>query len=226
MKRSKRFLEAKKAVEENKTYSLEEAVDILKSMPHVKFNETVELSGKLGVDPKQADQMVRGSVVLPSGTGKRVKILVFCEPEKEKDAQEAGADYIGSQEIIDKILNEGWIDFDCCISTPSMMRLVSKLGRFLGPRGLMPSPKNQTVTENVVYAIKEAKKGKIDFRMDKFGCIHVSLGKISFSKEELLKNIKAFIEALMSARPQAVKGDFIKSIYLSTSMSPSVRIRV
>lgn len=226
MKRSKRFLEAKKAVEENKTYSLEEAVDILKSMPHVKFNETVELSGKLGVDPKQADQMVRGSVVLPSGTGKRVKILVFCEPEKEKEAQEAGADYIGSQEIIDKILNEGWIDFDCCISTPSMMRLVSKLGRFLGPRGLMPSPKNQTVTENVVYAIKEAKKGKIDFRMDKFGCIHVSLGKISFSKEELLKNIKAFIEALMSARPQAVKGDFIKSIYLSTSMSPSVRIRV
>jgi len=226
MKRSKRYLEAKKGVEEDKAYSLEEAISILKAMPKVKFDETVEVSAKLGIDPKQAEQMVRGSVVLPKGTGKKVKVLVFCDPEKEKEAQEAGADYIGTEETIDKILKEGWTDFDCCIAAPSMMRLVSKLGRFLGPRGLMPSPKTGTVTDNVSYAIKEAKRGKIDFRTDKLGCIHVGIGKVSFDKEALKENLSAFIESLNACRPAAIKGDFAKYLYLSSTMSPSVKIQV
>jgi len=226
MKRSKRYLEAKKKVVEDKVYPLEEAIDILKSMPTAKFDETVEISIKLGIDPKQADQMVRGSVVLPKGTGKEVKVLVFCGPEKEKEAKEAGADYIGTEETIDKILKEGWMDFDCCIAAPSMMRVVSKLGRFLGPRGLMPSPKTGTVTDNVSYAIKEAKRGKIDFRTDKLGCIHVGIGKVSFDKKALQENLKAFIESLIACKPAAVKGDFAKYLYLSSTMSPSVKIQI
>jgi len=226
MKVSKRYLEAEKLVDSRKVYSVEDAISLLKSLPHVKFDETVELSGKLGADPKQSDQMVRSSVMLPNGTGKKIKVLVFCEPEKEKEAQAAGADYIGSDQIIDKILKEGWADFDCCIASPSMMRSVSKLGKFLGPRGLMPSPKVGTVTDNVSYAIGEAKRGKIDFRMDKFGCIHVGVGKLSFDKQALIENITAFMEALRSARPQSVKGDFIGSIYLSSTMSPSMQVNV
>lgn len=224
MAHSKRYLEAKKMVEEDKVYPLSEAIELLKSMPKLKFDETVEISGKLGADPKQSDQMVRGSVVLPHGTGKQMKVLVFCEPEKENDAKEAGADYIGSQETIDKILKEGWVDFDCCISTPSMMRSVSKLGKFLGPRGLMPSPKTGTVTENITHAISEAKRGKIDFRMDKLSCIHIGVGKLSFSSQDLLENVKAFVDALAAAKPSAVKGDFIGNLYLSATMGPVVKI--
>ena len=225
MKQGKNYSAAKKLVKEE-IYPLKEAVEILKSMPHKKFDETVEISGKLGIDPKLSDQMVRGSVVLPHGTGKTVKVLVFCEPEKEKDAKAAGADYIGSEEIINKILNDGWTDFDCCISTPALMRSVSKLGKFLGPRGLMPSPKTGTVTENVAYAVGEAKRGKIDFRVDKLACIHVGVGKISFSEQALVENISAFIDALVSVRPQSLKGDFLKSLYVSTTMSPSVRLDI
>ena len=224
MSPSKRYVEALKDSNIDKTYSIGEAVDILMKMPHAKFDESLEVSGKLGADPKQSDQMVRGSVVLPHGTGRTAKVIVFCEPDKEKDAKEAGADYIGSDDLVEKILKEGWLDFDCCIATPSMMRVVSKLGKFLGPRGLMPSPKTGTVTENVSYAVSEAKRGKIDFRMDKLGCIHAGLGKISFSKEALLENVTAFFEALKASRPQAVKGEFIKSTFLSTTMSPSLRI--
>jgi len=220
---SKRYLEAKKKVEVDKAYPLAEAVEILKSMPHVKFDETVEISGQLGVDPKQSDQMVRGSVVLPHGTGKEVKVLVFCESEKESQAKGSGADYIGSDETVNKILKEGWLDFDCCISTPSMMRVVSKLGKFLGPRGLMPSPKTGTVTENISYAVGEAKRGKIDFRLDKFACIHIGVGKVSFTKEALIENIKAFVDALAAAKPPAAKGDFIGDLFLSTTMSPSIK---
>ncbi|MBN3040880.1 MAG: 50S ribosomal protein L1 [Candidatus Omnitrophica bacterium] len=226
MKQSKRYRSAIKAYDSEKAYSLEEAIDLLVAMPRVKFDETFEASGMLGADPKQSDQMVRGSVVLPSGTGKKIRTLVFCEPEKEAEAKEAGADHIGTQDLIDKILKEGWLEFDCCISTPGQMRLVSKLGKFLGPRGLMPSPKTGTVTENISFAIKEAKRGKIDFRMDKFGCIHVAIGKMSFSKEALTANAKAFVDALNASRPSSVKGDFIKSFYLSSTMSPSVKITI
>jgi large subunit ribosomal protein L1 len=224
MKRSKRYLEALKLVEKDKVYSPEEAIEIFKKMSSTKFDQTLEFSCKLNVDPRQSDQMVRGSVILPHGTGKKVKVLVFCEPEKEKEAKEAGADFVGGQELIDKISKENWLDFDYCISTPSMMRFVSKIGKILGPRGLMPSTKTGTVTENISAAVKEVKKGKVNFRMDKFGCIHVGLGKISFSKEALLDNLKAFIEVLKSLKPQAVKGEFIKSSYLSTTMSPSLKI--
>jgi len=224
MSPSKRFKEAISKVEEDKIYPLSEAIDILKSMPLTKFDQTIEVSGKLGIDPRQTDQLVRGFVVLPHGTGKKIRILVFCEPEKEKEAKAAGADFVGSEEIIDKILKEGWTGFDCCISTPSQMRSVSKLGKFLGPRGLMPSPKTGTVTENISHAISEAKRGKIDFRMDKLSCIHVGVGKISFEKEKIAENVKAFLEALVASRPQSLKGDFIKSIYLCVTMSPSLRI--
>jgi large subunit ribosomal protein L1 len=217
-------LEALKLVEKDKVYSPEEAIEIFKKMSSTKFDQTLEFSCKLNVDPRQSDQMVRGSVILPHGTGKKVKVLVFCEPEKEKEAKEAGADFVGGQELIDKISKENWLDFDYCISTPSMMRFVSKIGKILGPRGLMPSTKTGTVTENISAAVKEVKKGKVNFRMDKFGCIHVGLGKISFSKEALLDNLKAFIEVLKSLKPQAVKGEFIKSSYLSTTMSPSLKI--
>jgi len=226
MRKSKRYNEALTKRDEDKKYSVDEAVKILKSMPHAKFDETLEVSTKLGADPKQSDQMIRGSVVLPNGTGKTVKVLVFCESEKEKEAKEAGADHIGSESVIDKILKEGWTDFDCCISTPAMMRMVSKLGKFLGPRGLMPSPKTGTVTENVAYAIKEAKRGKIDFRMDKLGCVHVGVGKISFTEEALKENVQAFVDALIAVRPQSVKGDYLKSIYISTTISPSVRLNI
>lgn len=225
-KRSKRYKKSLESVDKNKAYSVEEAVDALKKMPTVKFDETVEISGQLGVDPKQTDQMVRGSLVLPKGTGKKVRVLVFCEPEKEAQAKEAGADYIGSQEMVDKIINEGWFDFDYCIATSGMMRLVSKLGKALGPRGLMPSPKTGTVTENVSFAVGEAKRGKVDFRMDKFACVQVGLGKISFKKEDIIENVKAFVEALQAAKPAATKGEFIKSLYLSTTMSPSLRLSI
>ncbi|MCK5494253.1 MAG: 50S ribosomal protein L1 [Candidatus Omnitrophica bacterium] len=224
MNNSKRYIEAKKLVEEDKSYSIDEALEILNSMPKVKFDETIEISGKLGADPKQSEQMVRGSVKLPHGIGKDVKVLVFCEPEQEAEAKAAGADYIGSKELIDKILKEGWVDFDCCISIPSMMRLVSRLGKFLGPRGLMPSPKIGTVTENIAYAVKESKQGKIDFRMDKSGCIHVGVGKISFTKDAQKDNIVAFVKALEDARPPSVKGVFVHDLFVSTTMSPSLKI--
>lgn len=224
MSESKRYKEAVKLVDKNKAYSIDEAIDILQSMPKLKFDASLNLSCKLGVDPKQSEQMVRGAVVLPHGTGKTMRVLVFCEPEKESEAKEAGADYIGSEEIVDKILKEGWVDFDCCIATPSMMRTVSKLGKFLGPRGLMPSPKTGTVTMNISFAVKESKRGKIDFRMDKLGCVNIALGKLSFAKEALVENVRIFIEALNGCRPAVVKGDFIKSIYLSNTMSPSVKV--
>ncbi|MBU1122664.1 MAG: 50S ribosomal protein L1 [Candidatus Omnitrophota bacterium] len=222
--RGKRYSEAVKLVQNDKIYSVEEAIEVLKSLPAPKFDATLNVSCKLNVDSKQSDQMVRGAVVLPHGTGKKVRVLAFCEPEKEAEAKEAGADYIGSEDLINKITKEGWIEFDCCISTPSMMRLVSRLGKVLGPRGLMPSPKTGTVTPNVAFAIGEAKRGKIDFRMDKLGCINVGLGKVSFSKEALVENVKAFMDALVAAKPAAVKGDFIMSFYLSITMSPSVRV--
>jgi large subunit ribosomal protein L1 len=226
MKPSKRYLASLELVDKDKVYSKEEAVDVLKMMQHTKFDPTLEFSCKLNVDPKQSDQIVRGSVVLPHGRGKKVKVTVFCEGEKEQEAREAGADYVGGEELINKVLKEGWLDFDYCISTPSMMRVVSKLGRILGPRGMMPSPKTGTVTEKITAAVKEIKQGKVDFRMDKFGCIHAGLGKISFSKEALLENLQVFLNALRASRPAAVKGEFIKSCWLSTTMSPSLKIEL
>lgn len=224
MRCSKIYKQRLELVEKDKAYSLQEAIDILKSYPPIKFDETIEASGKLGIDPKSTDQMVRGAVVLPHGTGKESKVLVFCGPDKEAEAKEAGADYIGNDQIIEKISKKGWVDFDSCISTPEMMKTVSRLGRFLGPRGLMPSPKTGSVTENISQAVKEAKKGKVNFRADKVGCLHAGVGKVSFKPEELLENIKAFISTVESGRPQNLKGKLIKTFYLSTTMGPSVRV--
>lgn len=226
MKRSKRYQNAVQLLEKEKVYSLKEAVELLKQMPRVKFDETLEVSCKLGADPQKSDQMVRGYVVLPHGTGKKVKVLVICEPEKEYLARKAGAMYVGGQELIEKISKENWFDFDVCVATPAMMRFVSRIGKLLGPRGLMPSPKTGTVTDNVEAIVKESLAGKVDFRMDKFGCIAVGCGKISFPTEHLVENVNAFIHALEAARPPAVKGEFIKSIYLSTTMSPAVKVKI
>jgi len=224
MKRSKRYKEAAKLVDENKSYNVKDAVEIIKKMPATKFDQTLDVNTKLIVDPKQSDQMVRGSVVLPNGTGKTIRIAVFCESEKESAAKESGADVYGGQDLVDRILTESWFEFDYCVATPGAMKFVSKLGRVLGPKGLMPSPKTGNVTENIAYAVKEAKRGKIDFRVDKIGCMHVGVGKLSFSNEALVENVNAYLEALVAAKPSGVKGDFIQSVFLSSSMCPSLRI--
>ncbi len=226
MRRSKRYKQALELIDKAKLYSLEEVVDVLKSFPPLKFDETVEISCKLNADPKKPEQMVRSSVILPHGTGKKIKVLVFCEPEKEKEAKDAGADFVGGQDLIDKISKENWLNFDSCISTPGMMRIVSKIGRILGPRGMMPSPKTGAVTDNIAGAVKEAKTGKIEFRMDKLSCLAVGVGKLSFSKENLLNNMKAFLESLHSVKSQGIKGEFIKTIYVSSTMSPSLRLKM
>jgi len=223
MKRSKRYLECLKLVDKNKLYSLKEAIEVLKKMPKTKFDETVEVSCKLNVDPRKSEQMVRGSCIFPHGTGKKIRVLVFCKGDKEKEALEAGADYAGLEEYIKKI-QEGWLEFDYCVATPDCMPQVGKLGRILGPRGLMPSSKTGTVTQNIAFAVKQAKQGKVDFKMDKFGCVHIGIGKISFDEDKLYENAKAFLEALLASKPAEVKGNLIKSCYMSKTMSPALKI--
>ena len=228
-RRGKKYIEAAKLVDKNKRYSLEEAVDLLKEMEKIlqrNFDETVELAMRLNVDPRYADQMVRGSVVLPHGLGKPIRVVVFAEGEDAKKAEEAGADYVGGDELINKILKEEWTDFDVAIATPEMMPKVAKLGRILGPRGLMPSPKTGTVTKNLEQAIKEAKKGRVEFKVDKAGNIHMPVGKISFDKEKLLDNLRAAIDAVLRAKPPGAKGQYIKNMAVSLTMSPSVKIDV
>lgn len=220
---SKRTKEFEKLVDENKTYSLEEAVMALKKAPRVKFDETVELSFNLNVDPKQSDQMVRGTVLLPNGTGKKIKVLVLCKGEGANDARAAGADYVGGQDLIDKI-NSGWIDFDVAISAPDMMRDVGKLGKVLGPRGLMPNPKTGTVTNDLARAVKEAKAGRIEFKLDKQGNINIGVGKISFEEKAICENADTVIRAIDKSRPQGVKGKFIKHLSISTTMGPGIRL--
>jgi len=225
VKPSKRFKEGSKLVDKEKSYALKEAVVVLKSLPKTKFDESVELAFHLKIDTKKSDHMVRGTVVLPHGTGKKVRIAVFCKGESEKEAKEAGADYIGAQELIDKV-SGGWMDFDCVVATPDMMRDLSKLGKVLGPRGLMPSPKTGTVTVNVAGAIKDLKAGKVEFKADKQGGVHVAVGKVSFTETQILENALTLIESLKSARPASLKGDFIRSIFISTSMGPGLRLSV
>lgn len=220
---TKRRKEIDKLIEVDKLYTLEEAVSVLKKAPRVKFDETVEVSLKLNADSKQADQMVRGTVNLPHGTGKNVKVLVLCKGEGVSGAKEAGADYVGEADLISKI-SSGWIDFDVVISAPDMMRDVAKLGRILGPRGLMPNPKTGTVTNDLAQAVKEAKAGKIEFKLDKQSNINVGAGKISFEEKAILENVNTVIHAIDKSRPQGVKGKFIKNISVSTTMGPGVRL--
>ena len=207
-------------------HSLEAAVDLLKSMKDVKFDETVELAIRLGIDPKQSDQQVRGTVVLPAGTGKDVKVLVFAEGEKATEAQEAGADFVGSGDLADKIMKEGWLDFDIALATPDMMRHVGKLGRVLGPHGKMPSPKAGTLTMDIARAVQEFKAGKIEYRNDKQGNLCCPIGKKSFSKDKLLTNLKAVLDHLDTVKPTSAKGVFFRRAYLSSTMGPGIKLAV
>ena len=222
MKRSRKYKEAMKKVE-NKPYNLKEAIELLKSIGYAKFDETIELSMKLGIDPKKSDQNVRGAVVLPAGTGKSKKVLVIASGEKIKEAEEANADYSGGEELVAKIA-EGWIDFDAVVATPDVMKSVAKLGKILGPRGLMPNPKVGTVTFDVAKAVAELKAGKVEFRSDKTGNLNVPVGKRSFAIEALIENSKVLYDAIIRAKPPSAKGKYIKKIYMSTTMSPSVEL--
>ena len=220
---TKRLKEIQKIVNVEKTYSVQEAVTLLKKVPHVKFDETVEMSFNLGADPKQSDQMVRGTLMLPNGTGKKVRVLVLCKGEAANQAKVAGAEYVGGDDLIAKI-SSGWMDFDVVISSPDMMRDVGKLGKVLGPRGLMPNPKTGTVTNDLGRAVKEAKAGKIEFKLDKQGNINIGVGKISFEEKAICENIDTVVSAVNKARPQTTKGRFIKNIAISTTMGPGLKL--
>ena len=224
MKHGKKYVDSKKLVDKTKLYDLEEACTLCVSTAKAKFDETVELHVRLGVDSRHADQQVRGAVVLPHGTGKNVRVLVIAKGDKEKDALEAGADIVGAEDMVAKIQNEGWMDFDVLITTPDMMGLVGRLGRVLGPRGLMPNPKAGTVTPNVAQAVKEAKAGKIEYRLDKANIIHVPVGKASFGTEKLSENINTVMEAIVKAKPAAAKGQYIRSAAIATTMGPGVKL--
>jgi large subunit ribosomal protein L1 len=219
----KKYSEARSKVDREKRYDMEEALDILPQISYAKFDETVELALRLGVDPRHSEQMVRGSVALPNGLGKKVRILVFAKGQKEKEAQDAGADHVGAEDLIEKI-QKGWADFDKTISTPDMMGMVSKLGKILGPKGLMPNPKVGTVTFDIAKTVKEMKAGRVEFRVDKAGNLHVSVGKISFGKEKLLENINSLLEAVIRLKPPSSKGTYIKGIAVSATMSPGIKI--
>lgn len=220
---NKRMTEANKGVEKRKIYSVKEAVELLKKAPSPKFDETVNVAMSFDVDPKQSDQMVRGTVVLPHGTGKSIRVLVFAKGDAERAAKEAGADVVGSEDLIPKI-EGGWMEFDTVISTPDLMREVAKLGRVLGPRGLMPSPKAGTVTMDVGKAVKEVKKGKVEFRMDKQADIHLGIGKKSFAAEAIEANLKALMEAVWRAKPASVKGKYLRSVSVAPSMGPGIKL--
>ena len=222
MKTSKRYAESAKLVDKNKQYEIKEALDLIEKMPKTKFDQTVELHVKLGVDSKHADQQVRGTVVLPNGTGKTQKVLVFAKGPKAEEAEKAGADFVGAEELIPKIQNEGWFDYDVVVATPDMMGVVGRLGKVLGPKGLMPNPKSGTVTMDVTKAINEIKSGKVEYRLDKNNIIHLGFGKVSFGAEKLAENYDVVMNAIIKAKPAAAKGQYVKSISVSTSMGPGI----
>jgi len=222
-KHGKRYTEAAKQVDRSKLYDPEEALELVRSTAKAKFDESVEVSLRLGVDPRHADQNIRGAVVLPEGTGRIVRVLVFAKGDKAKEAGEAGADRIGAEDVVAEI-EKGWTDFDVAIATPDMMGAVGKLGRILGPKGLMPNPKTGTVTMDVAKAVKDSKAGKIEYRVDKAGIIHVPIGKTSFSKERLFRNFSTLLDTIVKAKPASAKGQYLKSVVVSSTMGPGVRI--
>lgn len=223
MARGKKYDQAKAKVDRTKRYTFEEAVKLALDTAYAKFDESVDVAVVLGVDPRHADQMVRGSVVLPHGTGKSPRVVVFAKGDKAKEAEAAGADYVGAEDLIKKI-QEGWLDFDKAVATPDMMPLVGRIGKILGPRGLMPSAKTGTVTWDVAKAVKEIKSGKIDFKVDRAGVVHAPVGRVSFGPEKLLENLAAFFDALIKAKPSGAKGQYIKSVTLSTTMGPGIKV--
>jgi large subunit ribosomal protein L1 len=223
-KHSKRYNELRKLVDRDKLYNVDEALDLAKKVANAKFDETVELHVKTNIDYRKSDQQIRSTISLPHGTGKEVKVLVFAKGEKAEEAKEAGADYVGAEELAEKIQKENFLDFDVAIATPDMMKVIGKLGRVLGPRGLMPNPKAGTVTENVADAVKEFKKGRLEVRTDKTGNLHIPIGKASFEKDKLKENLKSAYEQVLNLRPAGVKGNFIKKTVLSTTMGPGIKI--
>ena len=224
MKRGKKYVEAAKLVDRATLYSAEEAVSLVKKTSTAKFDETVEAHIRTGCDGRHAEQQIRGAVVLPHGTGKTVRVLVFAKGAKATEAEAAGADYVGGEELIPKIQNQGWFEFDVVVATPDMMGVVGRLGRVLGPKGLMPNPKAGTVTMDVAKAIAEIKAGKIEYRLDKTNIVHVAIGKVSFEEENLADNFKAVMEAIVNAKPSALKGQYIKNITLTSTMGPGVKV--
>ncbi|HHX10057.1 MAG TPA: 50S ribosomal protein L1 [Firmicutes bacterium] len=224
-KRGKKYSEAVKRLEEGRLYEPREALDLIPQLTYAKFDETVDIAMRLGVDPRHADQMVRGSVMLPHGTGKQARVLVFARGEKANEAREAGADFVGAEDLVEKIQG-GWLDFDRAVATPDMMSLVGRLGRILGPRGLMPNPRTGTVTMDITSAVKEIIQGKVDFRTDRAGIIHGRIGKVSFGTDKLLDNFYAFVEAIVRARPPGARGQYIRSVTLSSTMGPGIPIDV
>ncbi len=222
-KRGKKYREALAKIDRTKRYTFEEAVKLALENAYAKFDETVDVAVVLGVDPRHADQMVRGSVVLPHGTGKTARVVVFAKGDKAKEAEAAGADYVGAEDLIKKI-QDGWLDFDKAVATPDMMPLVGRIGKILGPRGLMPSAKTGTVTFDVARAVKEIKAGKVDFKVDRGGVVHAPVGKVSFGEKKILENLAAFFDALLRAKPSAAKGQYIKSVTLSTTMGPGIKV--
>jgi len=224
MKKGKRYQEALKLIDTNKAYEAKEAFEVMEKLPKTKFDETVELHVRLGVDSKHADQQVRGTVVLPNGTGKSVKVLVFAKGPKAEEAEKAGADFVGAEELIPKIEKDNWFDYDVIVATPDMMGVVGRLGKVLGPKGLMPNPKSGTVTMDVAKAIADIKSGKVEYRLDKTNIIHLGFGKVSFGVNKLLENYNTVMEAIIKAKPAAAKGQYIKSVYVTTTMGPSISI--
>ena len=223
-KLAKRYAESSKLVEKNKEYEIKEALELIEKMPKAKFDETVELHVKLGVDSKHADQQVRGTVVLPNGTGKTQRVLVFAKGPKAEEAEKAGADFVGAEELIPKIQNENWFDYDVIVATPDMMGVVGRLGKVLGPKGLMPNPKSGTVTMDVTKAINEIKSGKVEYRLDKTNIIHLGFGKVSFGADKLAENYETIMNAIIKAKPAAAKGQYIKSVSVTTTMGPGIFI--
>jgi len=222
-KQTKKHQDALEKVDKNRVYPLLEAIEVVKDITYTKFDASVDLDVRLGVDPRKANQMVRGIVTLPHGTGKTVRVLVLCTPDKEEEAKEAGADYVGLDEYIDKIKG-GWTDIDVVITMPPVMPKIGPLGRILGPRGLMPNPKTGTVTMELGKAVKDVKAGKIDFKVDKYGIIHASIGKVSFDKEKLLDNARELLQTIIKLKPSAAKGTYMKSVFISSTMSPGIKV--